>query len=510
MSGAGLMADAPAARAPRSRHPLQPVFEAATVRARCAQVLQSVERGLSAHFMVKRAALTVLADQVADRVAHQVAAHAPVPDAWQAFPWPQLSAAGVDRLAELSTLLAGKTPQEQVRARLDLALVTVLLSTDIGPLWRCTETRALPTAAFVHAPADDLLALLDSTAPPRAASTSAAAPGDVLTSAPTPPESESTPAPEAAPPAALSPAQAAPLAGPEGLAVAVFRAFVAGAFSADRRDPCRVDAAALRHVDVSALRALLQGTPTNPVPALEGRAQLLSRLGALLQGLPQLLQQGGPAGTGARACSLLEGLPGLPSLDAAAPPSSVDPDALLTALLLRLAPAWAVGSNVQGLPAGDVWQHLWAGDRCDDKYSQGHDRSTGGWVPLHAQGLQLLAALQGPLQQMGCGFTAQPALPASACRSTSTLMLRAQVLVPRHARLLQRNLKPADDAVVECRAATVALFDELALLVQQRLAVRGLHAAAAPTAAGLVQICSELLHSQPAVQLTVEGDGALF
>ena len=36
------MPAAPAARPPRSRHPLQPVFEAATVRARCAQVLQSV------------------------------------------------------------------------------------------------------------------------------------------------------------------------------------------------------------------------------------------------------------------------------------------------------------------------------------------------------------------------------------------------------------------------------------------------------------------------------------
>ena len=218
---------------------------------------------------------------------------------------------------------------------------------------------------------------------------------------------------------------------------------------------------------------------------------------------------------------------------------------LFTLLVRRLAPAWQAGSTVQCLPAGDVWPHLWAGDawaaeagiaanpHADEPANTGvatapavaHDRSTGGWAPLHAQGLKVVAALQAPLQQAGYTLQGLQALPVSTCRTTSALMLRAGVLVARHNSLLQRSLMPSHDAVVECRAATLSLFDELSVLVHAQLAhqqqhqqqsAQGLTSSGSPpqktppTMAHLAQVCADVLRDAPALQLKIEGDGALF
>ena len=68
----------------------------------------------------------------------------------------------------------------------------------------------------------------------------------------------------------------------EGLAVASFRAFMRGAFSALPDDPLRVDAAALATIDAATLASLFQAGTANPLLGLVGRAALLRRLGSAL------------------------------------------------------------------------------------------------------------------------------------------------------------------------------------------------------------------------------------
>src|SRR6266571_1451346 len=68
----------------------------------------------------------------------------------------------------------------------------------------------------------------------------------------------------------------------EGLAVASFRAFMRGAFSARPDDPMRVDASALAAMDATTLASLFQAGTANPLLGLEGRAALLRRLGSAL------------------------------------------------------------------------------------------------------------------------------------------------------------------------------------------------------------------------------------
>ena len=512
-----------------SRHPLAPLFDVGTVRARSLQVLRSVEEDLSASFKLDVEALSGLARRVATLLAATGPGATASPPPWSAPLWQHLQAGGVDRMAELDSLLAGQPVEERARAWLDLAVLGVLLSADPGPRWRCSEQSALPTAAFAQGTPDELLAMLDragKTAPGLAAAgrgDDPAAAGTVAEPTAAAAEPAGAVAVDAARPLATPASAAVTYGGPEGLAVSAFRAFVAGAFSADKGHPCRVDASTLRHIDVAAVRAILQGTPQNPVQGLEGRATVLSRLGQLLQALP------GAGGANARPCDLVQTLTAASIID-----TEVQTARLLSELLRKLAPLWPA-APVQGLPGGDIWLHRWAGEAVgagspadvagpgSSSSSSGNpgssaalkDLGTGGWVPLHAMGQSLLAALALPLQHSGHTLAGLQELTAIADQPTSALLMAAGVVVPRQPRLLSRSLKLGDEAVIECRALTVALFDELTRQVHALLEHGGGASPARPPGVDLpvarvVQATATVLASGGAPTLRIEGDGALF
>ena len=463
------LADSPAVNPDRpapSRHPLAPLFNAGTVRLRCAGVLRSVEQNLSASFRLDRSAL----DLLAQRVTAQLQDKAFTASAFTAPFWQRLQSDGIDRPAELSRLLSGEAALDRARAWADLALLGTLLGADPGPRWRYVEQQALPTAAFAQATPDELLALLDRAG--KSAAEGAAAPPPIAATSPS-----------------TGPSTSPSTGGSTGLALATFRAFVAGAFSADKTRPCRADAATLRHVDVAALRAMLQGTPLNTIQGLEKRAALLSRLGQVLP---------------ARLSELVPPL----HLQAEAG-TEVMASALLSALLPALAAAWPA-APVQGLPAGDVWQHRWAGDAVVAGQDAGQDLGTGGWVPLHAATQALVCTLALPLQQAGYRLVGLETLTASADSSNSALLLAAGVIVPRQQRLLSLSLKPGDEAVVECRALTVALFEEITNQVRATLQPAQGALAAELQVAEVVHATAVVLAGGGAPALTVEGDGALF
>jgi hypothetical protein len=82
----------------------------------------------------------------------------------------------------------------------------------------------------------------------------------------------------------------------EGLAVASFRAFMAGCFSSDAGDPLRVDARALLRLDARALAAALQVSAANPLVGIDGRTALLRALGEALRARPELFTSSGQPG----------------------------------------------------------------------------------------------------------------------------------------------------------------------------------------------------------------------
>ncbi len=474
---------------PPSAHPLGQLFDPATIRARCAAVLRSVQGDVSPSFTLDRSRL----DAVAERVAALTLKRFPDLVIPYHSRWRHFEAGGVDRKAEMDRRLAGRSVAEQARARFDLTVVSVLLDAGAGPQWQYRESTTLPATATLRASPDELLAALDRAAAPASA----------------PAQEPSQPANQPASPQShtidVSPGAAEQTYGrSEGLGVASFRAFMAGAFSSRSDDPLRADASALRHVDAAALRGIFQSGPRNPMVGLEGRAALLARLGAALA------QEAARDGEGAQGTQARPGLL-YDRLTQRGTRFEVSAAEVLGELLRSLSSIWPSGNNVQGLAAGDVWQHRWAGAQIGGGLS---DRTTEGWVPFHKLSQWLSYSLIEPLQWAGVRVTDLGALTGLPEYRNGGLLLDAGVIVPRDPRLLARTWKPQDEFVIEWRALTVTLLDELAVLVRQRL---GKTAAELPLACILEggtwaagrEIAQELrVDGSP--PLRIESDGTIF
>lgn len=442
------MTDAAVVTQPPSAHPLARLFDPGTVRARCAAIERSVANNVSSHFTLDKQHLAAAADRVAALTLRRFPdLRIPYHSRWRHF-----EAGGVDRKAEFDALLAGRSVAEMARARFDLTVLSVLLDAGAGGRWSYTERQEIDAAALPvqrHA-SDELLALLDQAAKGPAAP--AAAEGEAGPAAAV--ASTVADAPEAETTAAAAPAgTAGAYTRSEGLGVASLRAFMAGVFSASQSDPLRADAATLKLVDAAVLRGVFQVTPANPMVGLEGRAGLISRLGDVLAA--DAAQHGG------------EGRPGrlYDQLTAGGARTQVSATEVLMAVLRLIAPIFTSGSRVQGLLAGDVWPHRWAGAATGN----GIDPTTDGWVPLHKLGQWLSYSLLEPLQWAGVQVSGLDALTGLPEYRNGGLLIDCGVIVPRDPRDLARTWKPADEFVVEWRALTVTLLDELATLVRQRL-----------------------------------------
>ncbi|MGH7062528.1 MAG: DUF1688 family protein [Stellaceae bacterium] len=107
---------------------------AAAVRERCGLVFATAERGETRHFQLDLAFL----DAAADRVAATTRRRYPDLSVPYHSRWRHFSAGGIDRAA-LVTPAAGST--EEARARIDLAVLSVLLDAGAGRGWRYREAE---------------------------------------------------------------------------------------------------------------------------------------------------------------------------------------------------------------------------------------------------------------------------------------------------------------------------------------------------------------------------------
>ncbi|MGB3351474.1 MAG: URC4/urg3 family protein [Mycobacterium sp.] len=241
----------------------------------------------------------------------------------------------------------------------------------------------------------------------------------------------------------------------EGLAVASWHGFVTGVFSSDPAQPLRVDAAGLRAMTEDRLARMLQVRPDNPLVGLSGRVQLVRRLGDALAAHPDVFgAQGRPGG-------LFDAL--------AKAGDEVDAGDILMHLLTSLSPIWLSDNTIGAEALGDCWRH-------DAVTGPG---LTAGWLPLHKLSQWLTYSLIEPFSWAGVTVTGVDALTGLPEYRNGGLLLDTGVLRLREHGYAMRTWTPADELVVEWRALTVALLDELAPLVRSRL---GLTAAQMPLA----------------------------
>jgi len=303
------------------------------------------------------------------------------------------------------------------------------------------------------------------------------------------------------------PGSGQPFARSEGLAVATFRAFLAGRFSSDAGDPCRVDASALLRIDETALASVFQADDGNPLVGLAGRAALLRRLGEALRARPETFTSTGQPGHLFDALTSHAHAPRLHN-HRPVPTSSlhhhVGAGRILGALLDAFSGIWPSGATLDDVPLGDVWRHPHAG---------GHGASAG-FVPLHKLSQWLAYSLLEPFEWAGVQVADRDVLTALPEYRNGGLLLDGGVLVPRDAQRLARPMRPQDPWVVEWRALTVALIDELAPLVRRAL---GVPDEALPLA-GLLEGGTWAAGRQIAAQkrpdgsppVSIESDGTLF
>jgi hypothetical protein len=232
----------------------------------------------------------------------------------------------------------------------------------------------------------------------------------------------------------------------EGLALASLHAFLGGLFSSDPARPARCDAAALEALDDDALAAAFQVAPDNVLLGLEGRARLLRRLGAALRERPDVYGSAGRPG-------------GLYDRLLAAGGGRVLGHGILSLLLDTLSAIWPAGQSLAGEPLGDCWRLPAAtGPGLSD-----------GWMPFHKLSQWLAYSLLEPFEWAGVPVGGLDALTGLPEYRNGGLLLDHGVLVLREPARAAERLAPAEPLVIEWRALTVALLDELAPRVLTRL-----------------------------------------
>ena len=245
----------------------------------------------------------------------------------------------------------------------------------------------------------------------------------------------------------------------EGLGLASLAMFESGAFSANPRKPLRVDADVLANLSVADLKRGLQVSETNPLVGLEGRVDLVRRLGALVASRPEVFGRHDTPRPG--------GL--FDRLAMQADNRQLPAPTILSELLQQFGPIWPSRLTLGGIALGDCWKHpaLTTND------------ATSGLMPLHKLSQWLAYSLIEPLQTAGIRVTDIDGLTGLAEYRNGGLFIDAGVLAFRDAEDASREHEVASALVVEWRALTVALLDRVADGIRQRL---GLDATSLPLA----------------------------
>ncbi|OBC13736.1 uracil phosphoribosyltransferase [Mycobacterium sp. 852013-50091_SCH5140682] len=273
----------------------------------------------------------------------------------------------------------------------------------------------------------------------------------------------------------------------EGLAVASWHAFFDGVFSSDPDRPWQVDAEGLSTLDGDTLARAFQVDARNPLVGIDGRVELLRRLGAAMAGQPAVFGQPGRPG-------------GL--FDTVAGPT-VTAHTILTRLLTSLSGIWLADNVIDGQPLGDCWPHP----------AVPGDGPSWGWMPFHKLSQWLTYSLLEPFTWSGVQVTGLDALTGLPEYRNGGLLLDTAVLQLRKPEWARRAWSVGDELVVEWRALTVALLDELAELVRVRL---GAGAGQLPLACVLEggtwaagrRLAERLRAGSP--PLTISSDGTVF
>lgn len=237
----------------------------------------------------------------------------------------------------------------------------------------------------------------------------------------------------------------------EGLAVASFYCFCGGQFSGDPKQPYQVEAQRLQTLSEAELAAGFQVSDTNPLIGLAGRRQLLQQLGHALSAHPDLFAPPAPDAAW-RPGNLVY------SLLSQSHAGTLAASTVFAAVVAGLSDIWPGGTAIAGVNLGDVWLH-------PQLPGQGLGEQL---VPFHKLSLWLTYSLLEPLQELGLTITGLDALTGLPEYRNGGLCLDLGLLKPKHSGVTQGLHAPGSSVVVEWRALTIVLLDQIAEAIRQQ------------------------------------------
>jgi Protein of unknown function (DUF1688) len=235
----------------------------------------------------------------------------------------------------------------------------------------------------------------------------------------------------------------------EGLGIASFRMFEKGVFSSKTGDKLRADAAKLANLTAADIAKGFQVSEKNPLVGLEGRAALLRRLGDTMRANHSIFSVAGAP----RPAGLFD------QLTMKAINKSLPASAILEMILLHLGSIWPGRSKLGGLSLGDCWTHPLIKTR----------DATNGLIPFHKLSQWMSYSLIEPLQAAGYNVTVIDGLTGLPEYRNGGLFLDGGVISLKEPSVATTQQAAGSTLVVEWRALTVALLDEIAKLIRQKL-----------------------------------------
>ncbi len=344
------------------------------IRERCERVYELAGAGKLRHFELHEARIADVAERVLSltRTLYPDLTRIPYHGRYRHF-----DVGGVPRLAQFDQKIAHFSGDEQLAARFELVITSVLLDAGAGPSW---QFQGADGGSYSRS---------------------------------------------------------------EGLAVASYELFNSGLLGGSAAAP-RADAVALTGLTADALGKAFQVSASNPLTGLEGRAQLLRRLGDVIALAPEYFGSVEDARLGKLGVWLKH------SARAGRLPAS----AILSAVLRELGPIWQGRQRLADQSLGDVWRH-----------------SQAGFVPFHKLSQWLSYSLFEPLEAAGIAIESAGELTGLAEYRNGGLFLDAGVLSLRDASLASQVHAVDSDLVIEWRALTVALLDRTAAAIRATLGV---------------------------------------
>ncbi|KAK9413953.1 hypothetical protein SUNI508_11405 [Seiridium unicorne] len=278
----------------------------------------------------------------------------------------------------------------------------------------------------------------------------------------------------------------------EGLAIASLEMYKSGLFSGDASNKFQVDKNGLRRLTVSQLAKGMQSGPGNELAGIEGRAELLIKLGDALDQKREYFGDNGRPG------NMIDYLLSHPTTQASSMPIVVLP-VLWNLLMNGLGPIWPARTAIDGVSLGDAWPCSSMPQTTTQPSSPSFSPfpnsqpPTAAWesiLPFHKLTQWLCYSLMQPMHSLlKIHFAGAEMLTGLPEYRNGGLFIDLGVLILKKDdvdRGLQhytdycrrKNTKgievapmfePSDDVIVEWRGATIGLLDRLLVDVNRAL-----------------------------------------